>query len=1450
MTDKKKPKLILENSDDDSSISSETFESKDNNNKLSSFEDLTNNFNNNPINSKSISSSTPIPSESEYESESETKTSSEIISDTNLEQNFKNNNCDNELNYYKNECNKFLLKKELIEREDLLKTNEFEYLYPNLNDINFNIKIATKKEFNDTKYEGPNFNKSIKEQADILANSDFELAPHQAFIKNYLSFQTPYSSLLLYHGLGSGKTCSAIGVCEEMRDYMKQIGTSKRIIIVASENVQDNFKLQLFNERNLKQFNGIWTIRGCTGNKLLKEINPMNMPMSKDKVISQIKNLINTYYIFLGYVQFANYIIKTMNYEEEIERKRDKIQGDKTKIQMLKDVKVELNSRIIKRLRNEFDNRLVVIDEVHNIRKTDENENKKVAINLELLIKSALNMRFLLLSATPMYNNYKEIVWLLNLMNTNDRRGRIDAKNIFDKNGNFKNGGEELLIRKATGYISFVRGENPYTFPYRIYPSEFAKKNTFPGVKYPSRQMNLKKIHHEDQKRILSLYLTKIGGCDNCGKCQYCCYKYIIHNLRNKQFKITTKYGVIKDMPSFENMESFGYTLLQTPLESLIISYPVPGLKKILDKIPDTTMSKEFAPSFSESTPTKEEDTEEEEEYIFPIGKKTKPSLIVKSSSTERKSSGEEITESSPEEYVLSKKQTSSKVKSSSPEEYILSKSYKKGGKESSSVEYKGSEFSIDPHQLTGKIGLERMMKFVDSKSPPTKGEFEYKKSTLDNYGKIFSSKEIGNYSSKIKTILDNIYNKETNKVSDGIILIYSQYIDSGLIPVALALEEMGFTRYGQSSIKPLFKNRPSEVVDVRTMQPPEDKKKFMPARYSMITGDPRLSPNNDFEVKGVTGEDNKDGNKIKVILISKAGSEGIDLKFIRQVHIIDPWYNMNRPEQIIGRAVRNFSHKDLPFEKRNVQIFMYGTILDNNVEEAADLYVYRVAEYKAIQIGKVTRVLKETAIDCIINHAQTQFTQDEMTTNSKELIIQELSTGEILNNYKIGDSPFSPSCDYMADCNFNCRPDSIIDESKLNEDTYDERFIIMNSEKILQRIRMIYKEAFFYKKDTLFKAIRTPKEYPYIQIYSALTQLIEDENEFIVDKYGRNGRLINIGEYYLFQPLELKNKNITIFERSTPLDYKHNSINFELKQDIVKQVIDKRNLTKELIENKKEKFLEGNKIIDEMKKNYNLAMEFTKEQRVPRGDDDWYKHCGIVIKKMSKDYPESRKYLLKILVAHMIELLVFEDKINIMNYIYSIKTESIKKGSFELYVREYFQINSIETSKFTSFIMYKLNKRIIMILDEENKWIEATPEDQREIAMKPETKEFLSFNKDDYNKIIGFMGYKKGNKDLAFKTKNMDSKRDTGAICQDATKDKNLKKINDIIREEKYTIENTKIIKDKDGNIIKESIGNTELCVLEEYILRYFNYIEENNKKWVLTPEMAIYHKLYTIFI
>ena len=50
--------------------------------------------------------------------------------------------------------------------------------------------------------------------------------------------------------------------------------------------------------------NGLWNIRACTGNKFLKEINPMNMKgLIKENVIAQIKSIIHKYYEFFGYTE-------------------------------------------------------------------------------------------------------------------------------------------------------------------------------------------------------------------------------------------------------------------------------------------------------------------------------------------------------------------------------------------------------------------------------------------------------------------------------------------------------------------------------------------------------------------------------------------------------------------------------------------------------------------------------------------------------------------------------------------------------------------------------------------------------------------------------------------------------------------------------------------------------------------------------------------------------------------------------------------------------------------------------------------------------------------------------------------------------------------------------------------------------------------------------------------
>jgi len=191
------------------------------------------------------------------------------------------------------------------------------------------------------------------------------------FVRNFLSFQTPYNGLLLYHGLGSGKTCTAISVSEEMRNYLKQMGITQRIIIVASPNVQENFYLQLFDERKLQLTDGLWNIRACTGNKFLSEINPMNIKgLPREKVISQIKRIINTAYVFMGYIEFANYINKKTSVSSELSSSQQE------KVIQQKSNKV-------------FKNRLIIIDEVHNIRMTEDNKDKRVAVELMKLVKNS-----------------------------------------------------------------------------------------------------------------------------------------------------------------------------------------------------------------------------------------------------------------------------------------------------------------------------------------------------------------------------------------------------------------------------------------------------------------------------------------------------------------------------------------------------------------------------------------------------------------------------------------------------------------------------------------------------------------------------------------------------------------------------------------------------------------------------------------------------------------------------------------------------------------------------------------------------------------------------------------------------------------------------------------------------------------------------------------------------
>lgn len=1173
--------------------------------------------------------------------------------------------------------NTFLMKKEILDQQ-IISQNEAVYnnLYPSLDDPDFNIKIAEKKEFNDTKYDGTIYD--IEEQAKKMCDADFELVPHQLFVRNFLSFQTPYNSLLLYHGLGTGKTCSAITVAEEMRTYLKQVGINQRIIIVASPNVQENFRLQLFDDRKLKLVDGLWNLRACIGNKYLREINPMNMKgLSKEKVIKQIDRIINSSYLFLGYTEFANFIIKKSAVDEEVDPKIKK-------------------TEMIKRLKKNFNNRLIIIDEVHNIRVSDDKQDKRVANELFKLVKYVDNLRLLLLSATPMYNSYKEIIWLLNIMNLNDRRSTIELSDVFDKNGNLlidangKNIGEEILRRKATGYVSFVRGENPYTFPYRIFPSLFSIKNTFKEQTYPRKQINNKPIVQPLEH--LDVYVNI------CGTYQEKGYKYIIDRI--KESSIKTKEGI----PSFENMDSFGYTILQKPLQALNMIYP--------NKLLDGDVDQKF-----------------------------------------------------------------------------------------------------DPKILLGSDGLKKTMKYTETTNPPTRKNFEYLDKT-NKYGDFFAPDKIGLYSSKIKHITSNILN------SDGIVLIYSQFIDGGVIPIALALESMGFTRFGTKASN-LFKTPPHKQIDALTYLPKDEMDNpsdFKPITYTMITGEKALSPDKVYDLKNLTDEDNKRGEKIKVVIISMTGSEGLDFKNLRQVHILEPWYNLSLIEQIIGRAIRTCSHKQLPFVERNVEIFLYGTLMSDAEEEAVDLYIYRLAELKAVQIGRVSRVLKESAVDCILNIDQTLFTESNMNT-----IVKQKLSNKMIIDYPIGDKAKTVSCDYMDTCDFKCKPFKTIKPSDIKLDTYNETFIIMNTDKIIQRIRDLFKKRFFYKKTNLISEINMIKNYSLDEINSALTILIDDQNEYITDRFDRIGHLQNIEEYYFFQPIELNNDHISIYDRRNPIDYKHEKISYplniteiplKLKDDIH---IDKTDYVN--VEIKGE-----NSIMNKLNNLYDSSIQ--EISVVNRGEENWYiyaamlNHTNYLKTTIGIDNDLYREFI----ISHLLEYLNFEETKSILNYLYFTQTLT----DFEKKVKKYYDDLLLRHKGLIGIIVPKDNKQHLLIKGEVE-WVQGEQEDYTDLTI--ELKKII-IPIGTYNQYIGFVGSFKSEYNI-FKVKNMSDKRSKGARCDQSGKADIINMLDLINGNNKYATSNTK------------GRNKIEFCVLQELTLRYFDKINKSGLRWFLNPQEAIINNI-----
>ena len=197
---------------------------------------------------------------------------------------------------------------------------------------------------------------------------------------------------------------------------------------------------------------------------------------------------------------------------------------------------------------------------------------------------------------------------------------------------------------------------------------------------------------------------------------------------------------------------------------------------------------------------------------------------------------------------------------------------------------------------------------------------------------------------------------------SPGPVLIYSNYVlAEGLDLLKVYLKYFGFDSYKNPNSKDYF--RYGEF-------------------HNGISREVRKET-----IKIETQKENAYGKLIKIVMFSPAGAEGISLESIRQVHLMEPYWHEVRMIQMIGRAIRQCSHKFLPIKDRHVDIYRYRSvkhnvkiveviegqtsrkqqkIIDNpNELKTIDFEIQELASGKNNLISNFLDTVKEVAIDC-----------------------------------------------------------------------------------------------------------------------------------------------------------------------------------------------------------------------------------------------------------------------------------------------------------------------------------------------------------------------------------------------------------------------------------------------------------------------------------------------------
>jgi hypothetical protein len=934
---------------------------------------------------------------------------------------------------------------------------EMAGLYPDPADPRFAARLYEKREFHDARAVAAGIaDGSIDPCTSTAAETVFELTPVQRIVSRFLNPLTPYQGLLLFHGVGVGKTCSAVTIAEQFLESMP----ASKVIVLVPQALKENFKRTVFDASKLvwtpsassssqAVTGGEWSTRQCTGTSYLERLDLLHNPDLKTVMYKTEEDRRNRYTV-TGYQAFANWVDRTL--------KKSVPAGLTDPV-----LRAAAENEVLRRL---FSDHLIIVDEAHNLRdvgadavssssasgeatvagEAAENAGGK-ALNpfLKRIVLNAEGLRLVLMTATPMYNSAQEIVLLLNYLLMNDSKSEKSAmrsSDIFTKEGDIKSGNAKRQLEKAARrYVSYMRGENPYTFPLRMKPMAATTK---PASKWPavSATKNPVILTEQDTAALNALPLV------------------------------------------------FTEPVAGSPVELQLRAATSRGLALTASAAPALAVVEEEG-----EVPPEDENQENQENQ-----------------------ESQEKQESQTDAMLDLRMQMAN-------------------------ITY--------PNSLFGTSGFD--FHFNQQTIPGAGHKLRVFKPKEFDVDTVFSEEGLKAHAPKIHKIVESI------KSAKGICFAYSRYIKAGALPLAISLERAGYQRrLADGRLAPLLTGV-SPVAPVCAVcgfssndgpTHPTDHP-FKPACYVLLTSEEDISPNFAGLVRQATTwpddpENGPLGTNVKVVIGSQVASEGLDLKCIREMHILDSWYHLNRTDQIIGRAIRYCSHTALrsvekrqglpPMALNNCLIYMHVTLVPatpgttpgvvNPAFETADMYAYRIAIGKAQMVGQVQRLLKKHAWDCNLELEAITFTglpprkQIDAQGNDRKTISEE---GEELGGYSINDQDYTTYCDYQV-CRHQCA--ITINEADIQLDTStfsvtDARRIILGKQEVVRHLF----DTQVMIPETVVQDIFG--DLPWEIASEALMELLDGRRFRLTRPDGVEGFLVKKAGFLVFQPEKVADSDI-----------------------------------------------------------------------------------------------------------------------------------------------------------------------------------------------------------------------------------------------------------------------------------------------------------------------------------